>query len=101
MDRRTRAEAEERAKKQRRADLEGWRLLAVRAAERAGFWYTANLVGFGGGDAAGDEPTLLSLAAPPVSIVCSAVNGGGENSVQISCSPTHFSRALVFHLSKL
>lgn len=27
----------------RRADLEGRRLLAVRAAENAGFWYAANL----------------------------------------------------------
>ncbi|TXG73883.1 hypothetical protein EZV62_002462 [Acer yangbiense] len=72
IERRAKAEAEEIAKKQIRVDLEGWRLLAVRAAERSGFWYTVNLLGFSGG-AAGDDPTLLSLAAPPP--VVSIVNG--------------------------
>lgn len=31
--------------------LDGWRLLAVSAAERAGFSYTLNLLGFAGGEA--------------------------------------------------
>lgn len=44
------AEAEEREKMQRTACLEGRRLLAVRTAEKDGFWYTENLEGFGGGE---------------------------------------------------
>lgn len=48
--RRAKAEAEERQKMQRRVYLGGCKLLAVRAAERAAFWYTANLEGFGGAD---------------------------------------------------
>ena len=35
---------------QRRVYLGGCKLLAVRAAERAAFWYTENLEGFGGAD---------------------------------------------------
>ena len=38
MERRAKAEAEEREKMQRRIDLEGCRLVAVRAADRVGFW---------------------------------------------------------------
>lgn len=45
------AEAEERKKIQRSACFEGRRLLAVRAADKDGFWYTENLAGFGGGEA--------------------------------------------------
>lgn len=63
MERRAKAEAEERERTKIRVDLEGWRLLAVRAAERVGFWYTANLLGFGV-----DNVPLLSLAPPPDSI---------------------------------
>lgn len=62
MARRAKAEAEEKEKMQRSVDLEGWRLLVVRAAEKAGFWYTENLEGFNG-----VEP--LSLAAPTASMV--------------------------------
>lgn len=37
MERRTKAEAEESEKMKIRDDLEGWRLLAVSAADSAGF----------------------------------------------------------------
>jgi hypothetical protein len=43
VERREKAEAEDRETMKRRADLEGRRLLAVRAAENVGFWYAANL----------------------------------------------------------
>ena len=50
MERRAKAEAEEREKMQRRVDLEGCRLVVVRAADRIGFWYTENFEGFDGGE---------------------------------------------------
>lgn len=31
---------------QRKVNFEGWRLLAVRAADKAGFWYAENFKGF-------------------------------------------------------
>lgn len=66
MLRRAKAEAVERERMQRSEDLEGRRLLVVKAAERAGFWYTANFVGFGEGD------PLSRTPLPPPSI-------GGNN----------------------
>lgn len=55
-ERRAKAEAEEREKMKTIVGFEGWRLLAVRAADRAGFWYTVNFEGCNGGE------LLLSLA---------------------------------------
>ncbi|PON80421.1 hypothetical protein TorRG33x02_234250 [Trema orientale] len=64
MARRAKAEAEEREKMRKRVELEGWRLVAVRAAEKAGFWYTENLeLGFFNG---GEEP--FSLAPPSMAV---------------------------------
>ena len=39
---------------QRKVNFEGWRLLVVRAADKAGFWYAENFKGFGEG-----EPSAL------------------------------------------
>lgn len=53
----------------RNADLEGRRLVVVRAADRAGFWYTENFVGFG------DEEGLnLSIFKCPVYIISTVSN---------------------------
>lgn len=45
-ERKAKALAEEKKKVERRVSFEGTRLLAARAAAKAGFWYTANLLGF-------------------------------------------------------
>lgn len=58
------AERVEREKIKRSACFGGWRLLAVRAADKVGFWYTENLDGFLGGG----EP--LSLPSMPVQWWC-------------------------------
>lgn len=55
--RRAKAEAEERANRSRKEEVEGRRLVAVRVAEKAEFWYTANFAGLR--DA--DKPPLFSL----------------------------------------
>lgn len=43
MERRERAEARKKEEMRRRVEEEGWRLRAVRAAAKLGFWYTENL----------------------------------------------------------
>lgn len=43
MARRAEKEVAQTEKGKRNVDLERWRLLAVRTAENAGFWYTENL----------------------------------------------------------
>lgn len=58
MLRRAEAEANEIESMKRKVDLEGRRLLVVRAAEKAGFWYTVNFEGLGGVE-------LCSFTTPP------------------------------------
>lgn len=50
MERKAKAEVQDKAKIYTRVEFEGLRLLAFRAAERAGLRYTANLLGFCSGD---------------------------------------------------
>lgn len=61
MLRRAEAEANEIESMKRKVDLEGRRLLVVRAAEKAGFWYTVNFEGLGGGET--PPPPALILTA--------------------------------------
>ncbi|KAL0418184.1 UNVERIFIED_CONTAM: hypothetical protein Sradi_1231900 [Sesamum radiatum] len=58
---RARTEAEETERKNRKVEALGRRLLEVRAAERAGFWYTANFDGF-------DALAVCCCCPPPRSI---------------------------------